>query len=326
MGGVTMRTRNMTPISKWKLWSSRLVASFLLMSLFSAPAAMAQTGSQEPVKMVPDDGGLLIGSGDLLDVRVFNTPELSGKFRVSPSGTITVPQGGLITVAGLSPAEAQEKIETTFKNRNIMLEPHVIVFVEEYASAGVIVLGEVAHPGTYTLLGEHSLYGALAAAGGVTANEGGSITVSHQNEPGHDVLIKVHSPNFSDVQRATRVAPGDTVFVSKADLVYLVGDVGHPGSYNMPNGTSLNLLQLLALGQGLNHTAALSKASIVRDTGESVVTIPIDLGNQKDRLAKLQPSDIVVIPRSGFKGFLDNFIPNASISILGAVTAALIVR
>ncbi len=272
---------------------------------------------------------LLIDPGDLLDVRIFDTPELSGKLRVSQSGSISLSQGGVLHVAGLSSLEAQDVIERRLRDAQIMLDPHVTVFVQEYASRGVVVLGEVKNPGTYTLLGGHSLYGALAAAGGVTPAEGPTITITRQNDPDHKEIVQVTSPNFSEEQGRVQINPGDTVFVSRAGAVYVLGDVAHPGAYTLPAGHPLKVLNLLSLAEGPSRTAALSKVSIIRTVPSGAETIPLDLKRIMKNTSPdpvLQASDILVVPSDTFKAFINTTIPGATGAVISAVVTALIVR
>jgi polysaccharide biosynthesis/export protein len=285
--------------------------------------------AQQTTQQIEQASTLAIGSGDLVEVKVFDTPELSGKFRVTQAGTITLPQGGDVRVEGLSAMQAGAAIENRLLIGGIMLEPHVTVFVEEYASQGVIVLGEVNHPGTYRLLGGHSLYGALSAAGGVTSNEGTTITIARQNDHTHKKIVRVDTPDFAEAQLDIRVNPGDTVFVSRGGVVYVVGDVGHSGSYPMPTGEPLNVLQVVSLAQGMNRTAAGSKASIIRKTATGVLTIPVDLNMiSKNKVPDplLMASDILVVPSSKAKLFLDIVLTTATGAVLSAVVTALIVR
>jgi polysaccharide export outer membrane protein len=272
---------------------------------------------------------LLLGSGDLLDIQVFETPELSTRVRVSPAGTITLPVGGQVTVEKLTPLQAATLIEARLRQGQVMSDPHVTVFVNEYATQGVTVIGEVRNPGTYTLLGEHSLYRAISAAGGTSSNAGASITISHRNAPDSPLVIPVHSANYSQMERSVAVQPGDIIVVSKADLIYVVGDVGHPGAYYQQSGEPISVLNALALASGLNHTAAGSKASIVRKKGDGATIIPVNLNNvmkNKDKNLVLEASDILVIPRSGAKVLLETALPSATAAVTGAVTTALVLR
>jgi polysaccharide export outer membrane protein len=270
-----------------------------------------------------------IAAGDLIDVQVFNTPELSSKLRVSQDGLITLPDTGDIKVAGLTAREAARQIEESLHDSQVMLDPRVTVLVTEYSTQGISVLGEVRKPGTYLLLGRHSLYDALSAAGGVTQQLGSSIQITHQSEPTHPETIPVNSPNYSDLQRLTEVKAGDVVVVARAETVYVVGDVAHPGEYFIQNGQKLSVLNAIALAQGLNPTARASKASIVRKTATGAETIPVNL----NRIAKvngenliLRPADVLVVPRSGAKAFLSLALPGVTGAVAGSVAAALILH
>jgi polysaccharide biosynthesis/export protein len=270
-----------------------------------------------------------VAAGDLIDVQVFNTPELSAKLRVSQDGLITLPDTGDISVGGLTPLEVGAKIEKSLRDAQVMLDPHVTVMVTEYSTQGISVLGEVRKPGTYLLLGRHSLYDALSAAGGVTQESGSSIEITHQSDPTRPETVPVNSPNYSELQRLTEVKAGDVVVVARAETIYVVGDVGHPGQYFIQNGQKLSVLNAIALAQGVNPTARASKASIVRKTATGAETIPVNL----NRIAKingenliLRPADVLVIPRSGAKSFLNVVLPGVTGAVAGSVAAALVLR
>ena len=245
------------------------------------------------------------------------------------SGYITIPGAGEVQVGGLSPADAGTAVEKNLRDSHIMLDPHVTVFVVEYSTQGVSVLGEVKKPGTYLLLGRHSLYEALSAAGGVTQQEGSSIKITHQGDPNRTETVFVNSPNYSQAQITTLVQPGDVVVVSRADTIYVVGDVGHPGEYFIHDGQNLSVLNAIALAQGLNPTAKLSKASIVRKTATGAETIPVNLKhiaqNNGENLT-LKSEDVLVVPRSGARSFLNLALPGVTGAVAGSVAAALIVR
>jgi polysaccharide export outer membrane protein len=282
-----------------------------------------------PVPVQNTQALIRIAAGDLIDVQVFNTPELSAKLRVSQEGLISLPDTGDIAVSGLTPPEAGAKIEKSLRDSQVMLDPHVTVLVTEYSTQGISVLGEVRKPGTYLLLGRHSLYDALSAAGGVTQQLGSNIQITHQSDPTRPEIVPVNSPNYSELQRLTEVKAGDVVVVSRAETIYVVGDVGHPGEYFILNGQKLSVLNAIALAQGVNPTARASKASIVRKTANGAQTIPVNL----NRIAKingenliLRPSDVLVVPRSGAKSFLNVVLPGVTGAVAGSVAAALVLR
>ena len=268
-----------------------------------------------------------IEAGDLIDVEIYNTPELSGRLRVDTLGQVTLPLGGAVTIQGVSVGMAASIITERLRKAQIMLDPKVTISVAEYATEGITIVGEVRSPGTYTLYGSHTLYDALAAAGGASASEGASITITHSGDAEHPIVIKVSTPNYSATQKATLVQPGDTIVVSRADLVYIVGDVLRTGAFYMQSGQPLTILNLVSLAQGTNRTAAMGRASIVRSTADGAITIPFNLNkvmkNQEPNLT-LQAGDILVLPRSGWKDFGLTALPGITNAAAGAVSTEII--
>jgi len=255
----------------------------------------------------PSVHALQISAGDLLDLNVFDTPELSTKLRVDEHGAVTLPVAGALPVQGLTAEQAGQAIEARFREMNILKDPHVSVTVLEYATQGVTVLGEVKNPGVYPLLGAHGLLDLISAAGGETTSAGKAVTVIHRDDPNHSVIVKIESKPGSTAAFNVDVRPGDTVMVSHAGIVYVVGDVGKPGGFLIENNDRLTVLQALALAQGTNRTASLNHAKLIRKTDAGREELPIPL---KKILANKAPdpmladSDILFIPSSTAKNAL----------------------
>src|SRR6202140_4263490 len=119
-----------------------------------------------------------IGAGDLVEMSVFDTPELSGKLRVSNTGDISLPLVGSLHVAGLKADDVQTLIRRKFIEGGFLKDPQVTVFVVEYATQGVSVLGEVKTPGIYPAFGSHHLLDYISVAGGLTPSAGTTITIT----------------------------------------------------------------------------------------------------------------------------------------------------
>ena len=136
--------------------------------------------------------------------------------------------------------------------------------MKEFATHGISVLGEVAHPGIYPLLGSPRLLDALSAAGGTTNPAGKTVNVSHREHPsaGNAILL-LQDPKQALAQNVF-LQPGDTVMMSGAGIVYVSGDVKTPGGYVMNNEENLTVLQALALAQGINPTASTKNVRIIR--------------------------------------------------------------
>ena len=249
-------------------------------------------------KKVPPPVPLHLGVGDLIEMSVYNVPELSTKTRVSSNGDMYCPLVGYTHVAGLTTEEAQEQIEKRLSD--FVKNPHVSIFVSEYASQGASVLGEVAKPGIYPVLGQQRLFTLISAAGGLTEKSGRSITVTHRSDPDHPVTIPL-TRNLDDTSATNiPVFPGDTVIVRKADIIYVVGDVNRPSGLLMEGG-GMTVLQAVALAGGTARTAKLNGAKILHKGTEGMTETPVEL--KKILAAKapdlpLQPNDILVVPSS----------------------------
>ena len=309
---------------------SKPLVVFALLSIgaMPLPAQKALTGNSVPPASVPFSSpvvhALQISAGDLLDLSVFDTPELSTKLRVDEQGRITLPVAGGLSVMGLTAEQAGQVIETRFHDTEVLKDPHVSVTVLEYATQGVTVLGEVKNPGVYPLLGAHGLLDLISAAGGVTSSAGKDITVTHRDDPDHPAIVKIESKPGSTAAFKVDVRPGDTIMVSHAGIVYVVGDVGKPGGFLIDNNDRLTVLQALALAQGTNRTASLNHAKLIRKTEAGREEVPVPLkkilaSKVPDRM--LADGDILFVPTSGAKDALRDVE-----SILPAAAGAAIYR
>lgn len=306
-------------------FKSVAAAALLLCGLAGAGAAHGQDFGkvQLPAPSAPStfqSGGVApIGPGDLLELSVFDTPELSGKVRVSNTGDVSLPLIGAMHVAGLKTDEMQSLVARKLIDGQMVKDPQVTIFMAEYATQGISVLGEVKKPGIYPSLGQHRLMDYISLAEGLTPLAGAwaTITVRGQTQVTTVALSSKSGP------RATgnpEITPGDTIFVSKAGIVYVVGDVGKPGGFVMDHDERLTVLQAVALAQGVNSTAAKKHARLIRKTPDGRQEIPFDLGKILTAKASdmpLQDDDIVFIPSSAAKGGLKN-IPGVLASIAAA--------
>ncbi|HXY13073.1 MAG TPA: polysaccharide biosynthesis/export family protein [Terriglobales bacterium] len=267
---------------------------------------------------------LIIGAGDLLVVSVYAAPDFNKEVRVADSGEITLPFIGSVHVAGLTVEQAEKLVQKELADGHYFKDPQVSIFEKEYATQGISVLGEVQKPGTYPLLGNHALFDAVSAAGGLTPKAGNTISITHRSDP-KDAQTVTLAPNQSFTPaNNVPVFPGDTVLVSKAGIVYVVGDVHMPSGFVMEN-SRLTVLQAIAMAQGTNTTAKLDKAVLIRKTAAGPQQIPLALPKilaAKAPDLSLQPEDIVFIPRSEGKAALRRSLE----AVLQAATGAAIYR
>jgi polysaccharide export outer membrane protein len=242
---------------------------------------------------------VLVSSGDLLAVSVLGAPDYRYDVRVSSAGDISLPMVGSIRIAGLTTAQAEAAIAHALERQGFFNEPRVSVFVKEYSTSGTSVLGEVQHPGIYPLLGHRTLLDALSAAGGTTPRAGKSVSITHRDHPETAETMMLSS---SDGQKMTNVSvlPGDTIVVSKAGIVYVVGDVKEPTGIIMDN-PRFTVLQAIAMAHGTNSTAAMGSTKLIRSVGGVPREIPIPLNkilSAKSTDLLLQADDIVFVPNS----------------------------
>lgn len=269
-----------------------------------AQAVNQQSASASTVNLPPAPPSLPISYGDLIEVTVFDTPELSGSFRVNQEGEVVLPLGGGVQVKGMTAAQAGAAIAEHLKQTQILLEPHVSVMIVEYQSQGVTVTGEVRTPGIYPMLANRTVMDMIALAGGLNENAGKVASVFHRGDPEHvqQVVLNVSIQNpASAIASSVQLEPGDTISVSRSGVIYVVGDVGRPGGFLVEHNDRLTVLQALSLAQGANQTASLGKSELIRKAESGRLVYNLDLkrilkGDASDLL--LADGDILYVPVS----------------------------
>jgi polysaccharide export outer membrane protein len=259
--------------------------------------------ADEATKDVDTESSVKLGPGDLLEVGVYNVPELASKVRVSLNGDVYLPLIDYVHVEGLTQEEAQSLIEKRLSDGGFVRNPHVTIFVDEATSQGVTVIGEVSKPGIYPDVADHKLYEVISLAGGFSPNASRKLAILRRNRPDP---IRIELPrNLADDQSGNvEILPGDTITVPKAPIIYVVGDVARPSGVLVDNGT-LTVLQALALAGGANKTAKLGGSRLIRKSPEGNVTeTKLEIKKMLEAKAPdvtLQADDILFIPVSGGK-------------------------
>jgi polysaccharide export outer membrane protein len=263
----------------------------------------APAKTQENASIVPDQSGSVkLGAGDLLEVSVYNVPELASKVRVSNSGDVYLPLIDYVHVDGLTQEEAQTLIQKRLEDGGFVRSPHVTIFVDEAASQGVTVIGEVTKPGIYPDVADHKLYEVISEAGGFTSSASRQIVVIRRNQT-DPIRIDLPRNLGDDLSGNVEIMPGDTITVPRAPIIYVVGDVGRPSGLLVDNG-SLTVLQALALAGGTNRTAKLGAARILHKGPVGVIETKLEIKKMleaKSPDVTLQADDILFIPVSGAK-------------------------
>jgi polysaccharide export outer membrane protein len=294
--------------------------AMVVLSIISIASAAVQgsqtvTGNQ-PVQPNParsiqgreaDSERIRIGPGDLLTINVFDVPELNQVIRISEKGDGVLILLGPVHLGSMTTEEAQTLIENRLLKGHYVLDPHVSILIQEYGTQGVSVLGEVKNPGTYPVLGARTLLDVIARAGGTTPLAARQATIKRRT--GEHEILQASLANDPGELLAGNVLlqPGDTVFVPKAGIVYVLGNVGRPGGFVMQNDGRITLLQAIALALGVNRTAAQSRIRILHKTSSGFDEASINLkrivqGKAPD--LALKPEDIVYVPSSTAKSVM----------------------
>jgi polysaccharide export outer membrane protein len=261
---------------------------------------------------------LTIGLADMVHVKVLEASELEQSARVTDSGEIPLILGGNVKIAGLSPADAALAIEQVLKDRNYVLNPHVTVTIDQYATQTVSVVGQVHAPGVYPIGTPRTIVDVLAIAGGINDAADRKVTIQRRGTKEQTVYFL---SNQSDTALNTNVEvfPGDIVMVPKAEIVYILGDVARPGGFPMvTNDSKLSVLQAVSFAGGTLPSAVPSKARMIRKQPDGKY-IEIDLplsAMQKGKSSdiQLQADDIIYVPFS--------YLRNMGMSLGGMISAA----
>jgi len=245
-----------------------------------------------------------IGPDDLLDITVFEAPELDRSLRVSANGEISLQLLGPVKAGGLTPRQLESVLQELLR-RTYMKDPHVGVFVRELQSHPVSVVGAVKRPGVFQIRGTKTVLELLSMAEGLADDAGDTVLVmrgvgfpgSSANESIGQKLQKPERASVGSTDEASSepdaltnqirqeeivevdlknllesvdpavnipVHPGDIVKVARAGIVYVIGEVRKPGGFVLKSNENISVLQALALAEGLTRTSSKSQARIIR--------------------------------------------------------------
>jgi polysaccharide biosynthesis/export protein len=238
-------------------------ATFGLQAAERAPAkATAAAATAPDAKRAPL---LALGVGDAVSVQVYGRPELSITTYVGDDGSIPVPLAGNVPVIGLAPAQAAEKIAAAFRQRQLLVDPQVTVFLVESRSQQVSVLGAVRSPGRYGVESTTTVLDVLAQAGGIADNGGTTVVVMRPDSTGALTRHVADLHGLGDSERALPMLTlrgGDSVFVPAAEQFSIYGEVGAPNIYRLDPG--MTVVEAITRGGGVTPRGSRSRVEIRR--------------------------------------------------------------
>ena len=269
----------------------------------AALVTCALVGMMTPRLSAGQIADYVIGPQDSLSITVFDQAELTGKYAVELDGSFAFPFIGRVQAAGLTIRAVEVELKQKL-TQGFLKNPQVSVAIDEYRSQRIFIVGEVRNVGPHPLTGGMTLVEALAKAGSTTPDAGDEVIVVRGGGAG-DGAEAIQTANKETVRvslkelqrgaaRAANVAlrDGDMIYVPRAELVYLLGEVKNPGSYAIQSG--MTVLQAFSLAGGVTQYGAPNRVEVIRLIKGVKKTVKVKLDDL------VQPGDTIVVPERFF--------------------------
>jgi polysaccharide export outer membrane protein len=278
----------------------RLTICSLALLLTTAGSALASGRAQ---LATPTD--YIVGAHDALTITSYDQADLTGKFEVEADGTFTYPLIGRVAAGGLTLRQIEAELRNQLVTGGFFKKPQITVSIEKYRSQKIFVVGEVRSPGSYAMSGDMHLIEALALAGSTLPTASGEAVIVSPAQtgaapvlPNDENVANVVRVNLRDLERGNLtenplLADGDTVFVLRAESIYVFGQIKNPGAYPLRQKDT-TVLQALSLAGGLTDRGTSNRIKIIRVVNGSKIEID---GKLTDVVL---PSDTIVVPQRFF--------------------------
>ena len=283
----------------------------LLAAIVIAVATPAFAQQSPAPAQAPD---YIVGAQDVLVITSYDQADLTGKFTVETDGSFSYPMIGRVQAGGLTLRGVESKIRTTLIDQGLFKDPQITVAVETYRSQKIYVVGEVRTPGAYALSGNMRLVEALAMAGSTQPTASGEAVIVRGAASGvvdgskgipstllagpvgtaeAAIRVDLRDLESGDLTQNVALRAGDTVFVLRAESVYVFGQVKSPGAYPV-RAKDITVLQALSLASGVTDRGSIGRIKIVR----------IVDGKKEEVKAQLTdfilPRDTIIVPERFF--------------------------
>jgi polysaccharide biosynthesis/export protein len=277
----------------------------------------------------------VLGANDQILIRAPGLDEVNEKpFRVDADGNITLPLLGKIKAGGMTLQELEA--EVTKRAREYIVDPQVIINVTQFRSEPVFFVGAFRAPGIYPLQGARTLVEMLIRVGGLQPNASRYIKVTRRAEYGpiplpsaiEDPEKKISSVqiNFASLTQSINPAedillqPYDQISAEPAEPVYVSGEVGKVGAFELGERESISMAQAITMAGGFGHDASRGNVRILRPVMNTTRRAAIDVNVKrilegKDNDIPLLPGDILYVPRS-YSGLFWRTVGSISLSII----------
>ncbi len=216
-------------------------------------------------------GDYLLGAGDLLSIKVFETDKLDTEVRVSSRGMINVPLLGEVSVLNMTAAEVEQHLEDLYK-KEYLHDPHVSIYIKEHMSKQITLVGEFAKPGTYEYVSQRRLLDILAIANGLKDDAGPYAYITRYNSKTNksanyivdlDDLVK-----HGNMAQNHIILGGDVVFIPKSGQCFVDGAVRKPGTYSL--ASNMTITEAIAMAGGLAGYADDDSIKLIRFMGSGL--------------------------------------------------------
>jgi polysaccharide export outer membrane protein len=272
----------------------RLVASttaLFIGSLLALPLA----SQAQPVNSTAS-AQYRLATGDVIRITVFQNIDLTLEARVSETGVISYPLLGAVSLGGLTLPQAEKRIADGLRDGNFVKQPQVSILVTQVRGNQVSVLGHVGRPGRFPLeMADTKLTAMLATAGGIGATGSDTVVLVGQRN-GQPYRAEFDLPAvFGPGRRGDDVIlqNGDVIWIERAPVIYLYGEVQRPGSLRLERGMSV--MQALASVGGITQRGTMRGLRVHRrDAAGKVQVIESQLNDP------LRPDDVVYVRESVF--------------------------
>ena len=238
----------------------------------------------------------IVGEGDVLGIHVYENEDLSKTVRVTADNLIRVPLIGEVNIKGLTVSKIASKLETLFAD-GYLVSPQVDVFIKEFKSKTAIILGQISSPGQYELRGQITFLEFISKAGGLTHDAGSIATIKRAENNGNKTnkiiidLNKLIKEGETTLNLA--IKNGDTIYISKAEVYYVSGQIANPDSYIFES--NITVIKAITKAGGFTGIAAKGRVRIIRKVdGEEKVFKNVDMDEE------ILADDMIYVPESFF--------------------------
>jgi polysaccharide biosynthesis/export protein len=228
-----------------------VAAALVCATAFGGPAVWAQQ-AQQPAR--PAAAEYRLGAGDVVRITVYQNPDLTLEGRISEAGTLSYPLLGAVRLGGLTVPEAERRIADGLRQGNFVRQPQVSLLVAQVRGNQASVLGQVNRPGRFPIeTADMRLSDLLATAGGVAPTGADIITVvgTRDGKPFRREIDMVNMFRGANRQDDLVLFNGDVVYVERAPMIYIYGEVQRPGAFRLER--DMTVMQGLATGGGLTQ-------------------------------------------------------------------------